>query len=376
MSNNVMIPQGLKAPSKLFASSPDERLSEGLEGGGYPIIGTQGKTFYLKYKGEKRTIVNPQPDAITKKYLPAQHLDFVLLRKNKLKSHTWYEKGYQDGLDNAPDCSSTDGIGPDDTSPKPQSHTCDVCPRHEWKMQKNGREGRECSDNMRTAILPLNLKHMTGVDIAEPVYFRIPAASLTALGQLGDMMIAAYGPDTRYSSYIIRATFKDDVKWQQFEYQVIDVLNDQWAEYVLKLREEPVAYRILGFSPEGRSLYRTRPVNQVTAQAAPAQIQQSAPTPNHAPMRQVSHAPADPPPMDNSAVGARLAAERAERIAAARSGQEPPPRTQPPMTIDATAQDVTPPQQNGAAPPWDESAPPDTEAEINDVISRMGPPGA
>lgn len=356
MANDVMIPQGLAGPDQAFGATPDERLSEGIEGSAYPIIGTNGKTFYLKYRGQKKTITSPTPDPVTKKELSAQHLDFVLLRKNKLKSHTWYEHGYQDGLDNVPDCSSTDGVGPDDSSPKPQSQLCEVCPQHVWKVQPSGREGRACSDNLRTAILPLGLKHMFGEDIAEPVFFRIPAASLTALGNLGDQMMTAYGSNTRYSSYIIRATFKDGVKWQQFEYQVLDFLKGDWVSYVLKLRDDPQAFRILGVTPGGQSMTRTgkalelKTVQQIAHQPAPRQLQER-------------------PVADQGALGDRLAAERAERIAAVRAGATAPPRQ--PQTIDVVPNEV--PQQQQSAPPWDEQVP-ETTGEIDDVIGRMGSP--
>jgi len=362
MSNNVMVPQGLSGPAAGFADFEDERLSEGIEGSQYPIIGTSGKTFYLKFRGERKTIVLPEPDKVTNKWIAAHYLDFVLLRKNKLKSHTFYEKGYQDGSDAPPDCVSTDGIGPDDSSKFPQSHLCDTCPQHVWKYQeRTGKDGRACSDNLRTAILPLNLKHMFGVDIAEPVFFRIPAASMTALGVLGETALTQYGPNSRYSSYIIRATFKDDVKWQQFEYQILDFLKGDWIPFIKKLREDPQAWRILGFTPEGRSLTRSgrqlelKPVGQITHQPA-AQVSLPGAT------------IADRPPMDNGAVGDRLAAERAERIAAVRGGQAPPPRQ--PQTIDVVPTEV--PQQQ-PPPPWTEQVP-ETASEISDVISRMNSP--
>jgi hypothetical protein len=324
-----MIPDNVGLPSKVFKDKgiQTERLGENLEGGGFPIIGVNGKQFYLSYKGKQYTLVNPKssPPHETDGEV-SQYFDFIILRKADRKSHTFYQGGYQKGSKEPPTCVSTDGIAPDDSSKQKQAELCDLCPRHEWKKDAKGRNSRECQDSLRLAVLPgsRQMVAIVGEPITDPCLFRLPAASLTAFSQFGDLMVQRFGQDAPYCSYVMRAQLKREVSWPQFEYRMLTFLSDAQTEAILQKREDPQAYRILGLTPEGRSLVRKGTLQQVRA-AQPVTEQEV-----------LTHEPADYVAADEFVIEAqpvkpappegetakRLAAERAARIAQVRAGEQ------------------------------------------------------
>jgi hypothetical protein len=345
MSNDVIIPDLEGGPAAIFQERniPTEHLGEGIDAGGFNLVGINGKEFYVRYKGQRKVLVNADDS-------PAQYFNFVVLRQAPRTSHTWYERGYQPGSEERPDCVSTDGLAPDDNSKKPQSELCQLCPQHEWRQQPNGRDGRACTDSLRLAVFPMPklMVAALGEPITEPILFRIPAASLRAFAELGDQMIKRYGGNSPISSYVVRVTFKKDVKHPQFEYRVERWLSAQEAEMMLELRESRLAYRILGMSPDGNSIVRRQNL-----------IQRAAP---------------DAANIDAS-VEAKLAAEREARIAAARQAAEPAPKT-----IDLQAEEVVLPVQKPVQKPVQQTPIPldDAPADMDALVAAMRPrpPGA
>ena len=361
MSNDVMIPDDLQGPSTYFRDRniQTERLGDGIDSPGLTMIGVQGKQFYLRYKGDIKTLINgPSNPPTPYDTEAAQWFDFVILRKGERRSHTFYKDGYKKGDHSPPTCFSTDGIAPDDDAKEKQADLCDLCPRHEWKKVANGRDGRECSDNLRLAVLPMEpqMVALLGEPIREACLFRIPAASLTALGELGDMMRKRFGPDIPYCNHIVRATFKKGVEWPQFEYRVIRFLDDDECAYINELRETPQAYRILGTTPDGKSLVRRGMVQLAIGPTAEAP-KLGAPTP----------------------LADKMAADRAARIAAVRAPQQI--ETKAEEIQEATFLDlVKPPVQPVATPaeaPVKASVPQSSE-DIDALVAAMRPkpPGA
>jgi hypothetical protein len=266
MSDNndlVHIPDNMKGgPAAIFkaermAGEAFEDLGEGISAG-YAIIGINGKEFYLRHRNVHYTLLDPEPDE-NGQHLPSRYFDFVILRKSAQPSHTWYKNGYQPGAKNPPECVSTDGIAPDDGVSEPQSNVCQVCPRHEWKDLPNGRKGRECTDSMRLAVLPMPklITQVLGMPITEPCLFRIPAASMSGLATLGDQMAKRFGGgDAPLCSFVCRVTFTSD-KFPKFQYRVQRWLSDTEAAGIMELRKKPMAFRILGQRPDGSSLRRS-----------------------------------------------------------------------------------------------------------------------
>src|SRR6185369_13428248 len=198
MSNDVIIPDGGgKGPAAIFKNVPRATIGEGT-GLGYSVVHAVGKTFVLKHAGERHVLTNiPTGDPDRDGY-PVQFFDFIILRSPPLASNFYYKNGYVEGSTSGPDCTSTDGVAPDDNVEKKESSRCDRCKRFVWQkvLPKTGRPGRECQQRMRLAVLaqPELIQNVIGSPLTDPILFNVPAASMRALKNFDDQMKAKHGP--------------------------------------------------------------------------------------------------------------------------------------------------------------------------------------
>jgi len=64
---------------------------------------------------------------------PAAHaVQVVILKAQKELSRTYYATGYVEGVNNPPDCWSSDGVRPDETVANPVNPVCATCPCDAW----------------------------------------------------------------------------------------------------------------------------------------------------------------------------------------------------------------------------------------------------
>lgn len=298
---NISAFKGL-APAQAFQvlDPQSESLADGI-GSSYGIIGYKGKNWTLRLRGE--TYDFKRPDDGT----PAPFLDVIVLRQLPNKSKSYYPANtYADGaIGTRPVCSALDGLTPDADILTPQSNACAICPRNVFKISPDGRKTRECSDYKRLAvlILPSLTKALLGAPLMEPVFLRVPAASLNELALLGEGM-AAQG--FHFSSYITRIGFKPDKPHPQMTFRALQGLTDREAPVVLPLRDDPTSLRITG---EGE-------INKPRAAlaGAPSTVQQ-APQTTAAPSNVVQMQQPDP------AIAAAALAERQRQSAAAAEAQ-------------------------------------------------------
>ncbi len=224
----------------------DENLADGI-GSSYGIVGYRGKVWSLRYRGEHKTFVRADDGS------PAAFLDVIILRSASYKSKSYYPAGSFD-TDSAgarPVCAALDGVTPDADVQEKQAASCAICPRNEWKQEAN-RKGKECSDYKRLAVLILPSQSklvMDGAPLMEPVFLRVPAASLNDLALLGEAM-AKKG--FHYSSYITRIGFQADKAHPQMTFRALQKLTSAEAPIVLPMREDPMAYRITGENEVGK----------------------------------------------------------------------------------------------------------------------------
>ena len=227
-------------PSQAFANLPNESLADGI-GSSYGVINYKGKVWSLRYRGEKHTFVRPDDGT------PASYIDVVVLQRALPKSKSYYEKWDGGGASEGtrPICASIDGVVPDEDVQQKQADACSLCPRNEWKMQDTGRMGRECQDYKRLAVLlmPLQTKAILGEPLMEPVFLRVPPASLNNLAKMGEQMDHLGHP---YISYVTRITFDPTKAHPEMVFHALQKLTDAEAPVVLTLRDDPLALRIIG----------------------------------------------------------------------------------------------------------------------------------
>lgn len=253
-------------PSAAFQTAlgahPQESLAEGI-GTSYGVLHYKGKVWSLRYRGQSYVITRPDDGS------PANAIDFIILRQARVKSKSYYPKWDPNTSDGErPICSSLDGVTPDADAQQKQANACAICPRNEWKTLPDGRRSRECADYKRLAVLllPSLTQRLLGTPLLEPVFLRIPPASLNDLGVFGDRMNAM---GWHYSSFITRASFDPTSEYPKLKFEEVQALTDGEAPVVLSLRDDPQTIRIIG---EDKTVAIPGAARPMLGQAAPAQI--------------------------------------------------------------------------------------------------------
>jgi len=259
MSNELVNLDAFKAQrDPAMAELPaDDSLAGGI-GTAYAIIGYKGKTWSLRYRGENhlfKTRVKSEDGTITEQL--ARTIDVVILHAAPGKSKSYFSN-WEDGSGDPPLCSSLDGITPDAGVEQQQAEACAVCPRNDFKMQANGRRGKECTDYKRLAValMPNATRMMFGEPLMEPVFLRVPPASLNALALLEQKM-GKKGLGYHYSAYLTRISFVEvDAKGQPMSYPqmvffAVRPLTGEELKPILAMRKDPQCEHITGEAGSG-----------------------------------------------------------------------------------------------------------------------------
>jgi hypothetical protein len=215
-----------------------KNLGEGIASG-FNSIGYKGKTWSLKQSGEDIKFFTDE------KGMPYPYFDCVILAMHDKTSKMFYTPGtYNEDSAGAPICTSLNGDKPDAGVPEPQSPSCGVCHNNVWGSAANGGRGKACQDHRKLAVLimPYMTKHILDKPLLEPVYFKVPPASLKPLKIYGDSLVHRGVP---HEAVITRVTF---VPGKQFEmkFDLKQPLTDAEAPVVLPLVDDPQTRNIIG----------------------------------------------------------------------------------------------------------------------------------
>jgi hypothetical protein len=298
----ALVPQSFGAPSKLLAGiEMENELGAGISGG-FAHIGYKGKVWSIRHRGEERQLMRDDGDG------PRGSIEIVVLKASPVLSKVWYEKGYAEGSDAAPDCFSNNGVTPDPASSKKQSVSCAGCPMNVFGGAKRADgtfgKGKACSDSKRLAVVPLG--DIPNEMYGGPMLLRVPASSL------GD--VATYGDGLKKMGFHpfavgTRVSFVPTEAYPKFVFAPIRALTDPEIEQVLALRNDVRTDRILQTenSPAPAPVQQAAPPPMQFEQApaptptpspqpapAPAPVQQAAPPPPAPPKKTKKAAPAAP----------------------------------------------------------------------------------
>jgi hypothetical protein len=215
-----------------------KNLGEGIASG-FNSIGYKGKTWSLKQSGEDIKFF------VDEKGVPYPYFDCVILAMHDKTSKMFYTPGtYNEDSAGAPICTSLDGDKPDAGVPEPQSPSCGTCKNNVWGSAANGGRGKACQDHRKLAVLmlPDMTKYILDKPLLEPVYFKVPPASLKPLKIYGDSLVHRGVP---HEAVITRITF---VPGKQFEmkFDLKQPLTDAEAPVVLRLVDDPQTKNIIG----------------------------------------------------------------------------------------------------------------------------------
>lgn len=270
---NSLIPANFGAVSTRFGNAPvTDDLSSGIQSS-FGLIGYKGKVWSIRYRGEETQLMRDDGDG------PRGSIEVVILNAPPVVSKVWYEQGYVEGSNAAPDCFSNNGVTPEPTSAKKQCDSCAMCPHNQWgsRVTPAGKAGKACADSKRLAVVPLN--DLENEMFGGPMLLRVPAASLQDLAMYGQKMNQLGYP---YYAVGTRIAFDAQESYPKFVFNAIRPLTDEEADIVIEERDNHTVKRILSeseFAPapvaDASSAFEqppetSKPATQATAQATKA----------------------------------------------------------------------------------------------------------
>lgn len=234
--SNAVVPFEAQLPAHLQAMqdiSSDDLISGA--GGGFPIISIKGKVFHQVRGGERTLITRAGTDDE-----PAAAIEVVVLRANPALSKTYYTGGYTDGAEDKPTCYSNDGIAPAQDAQEPQAQKCATCPHNQWgsKISENGSKVKACSDFRRLAVAPI-------AQLNDPMLLRVPAASLKALKEYGDVLKKR---GVKYPSVLTKIGMDFSVAHPQLTFKPVAFLNEAQANQVVEMIKSDLVGQIIGIN--------------------------------------------------------------------------------------------------------------------------------
>lgn len=152
-------------PAHLRATDQDmAEFQTGIQSGlDIAFLSIRGKEFRFRYQGNETSTRSRQ-------------LDVVVVASRPNISKRWFESAYEPGSIDMPACFSLDGVRPSDASTNKQAEKCSMCPRNQFgsKITSSGKQGKECDDYKRFAVLPV----LDGKITDTPVIMDLPFGSL------------------------------------------------------------------------------------------------------------------------------------------------------------------------------------------------------
>lgn len=240
----AIIPANFGGVSTKFAQQQvADDLSSGIQSS-FGLIGYKGKVWSIRYRGDEKPLMRDDGDG------PRGSIEVVILNASKAVSKIWYEQGYVEGSNAAPDCFSNNGVTPEPTAAKKQCESCAVCPHNQWgsRITPAGKSGKACADSKRLAVAPLD--DINNEMFGGPMLLRVPAASLQDVAMYGQKMQQMGYP---YFAVGTRISFDPAESYPKFIFNAIRPLNDDEADKVLALRDGHQVERILSeneFAPQ------------------------------------------------------------------------------------------------------------------------------
>jgi hypothetical protein len=227
---------------------PNQKLAENISAGFSRVV-FKGKTWALMHQGTKHLFVRKDDGT------PLPYLDVIFIGVNPQNSKMYYEGTYVEDSQEAPDCTSVDGSVPDPGCPSPQAQSCAICPHNQWLPN---RQGKECQDHRRVAILLLpTMATMPPLEapLLEGVFFKVPPASLKTFKSYSDQLNHR---GAHFASVITRISF-DPNKQFQMNFTFLQPLTNAEAPLVLPMLEDPQVRELIGTAPRVQMLAKPEP---------------------------------------------------------------------------------------------------------------------
>jgi len=235
----ALIPANFGSLAPAFAgTNANDDLSSGIQSS-FGLIGYKGKVWSIRYRGDETPLMREDGDGAR------GSIEVVILKASQSVSKIWYEQGYVEGSNAAPDCFSNNGVAPEPTSAKPQCASCAACKHNAWgsRITPAGKQGKACADSKRLAVVPAD--DIGNEMFGGPMLLRVPAASLQDLAMYGQKMQQMGYP---YYSVATRIAFDPNEAYPKFTFSAIRPLKADEAPLILAERDGHQVNRILSES--------------------------------------------------------------------------------------------------------------------------------
>lgn len=156
----------------------DEGLGAGIAPRAPKLGITQDKRFTLTKDGNtiqlQDVLTNAQGQQVA---VPASMVRVIIVAASGSLTKAWYEKSYEAGSNDAPDCFSNDGKVPAPGVAKPQCSNCAQCPKNAFGSNPVTGRGKACSDRKMVVCVWEGAPD-------ELMTFNVPTMSLQSLQKL------------------------------------------------------------------------------------------------------------------------------------------------------------------------------------------------
>jgi hypothetical protein len=207
---------------------------------------------------------------------PLPSIDVVLVTANRNLSKLYYAKAYAEGDDDAPDCSSANGVTPDAGIPAPQAATCATCQHNVWgsKITERGKKTKACSDMRRLALIPE--RDMECKAWGAPLPLRVPPGSFQNLTEYARTALGG----KEYCAVVTRIGFDMMAAYPKLTFRPMRWVTEAEAVIINRWRSDPIVGRIIGTDADpsapnvqaGPSIFRPAIVVQAPVAPVPAQV--------------------------------------------------------------------------------------------------------
>ena len=238
MSNDLIISSaGLPDYIRELGGYVDEGLAAGVAARAPKLGITIDKAFTITEEGATRILETVMTDAHGNKVvMNAPTVTGVIVAASDTLTKAWYEKTYEAGSFEAPDCFSNDGKVPAAGVAKPQCSNCASCPRNAFGSHPVTGRGKACADRKMIVVVLQN-------DPDKLLTFNVPTMSLQSLAKLnGDLKSA----NIALQSVAVQFSFDLSKSYTVVKIGTVGFIN----------KEAFLKYKALAESDEVRSLLR------------------------------------------------------------------------------------------------------------------------
>lgn len=347
------LPAHLQARAQEIAKQQAEATA-GIRNMAFSKLGIKGGKFQIKLAGEEsQTLTDPSNDA-----LPLRELPVVVAGWSNSIAKTFYIKKFTggEGVDAEPDCTSEDGIVPDEGVKNKQADACANCPKNVFgsKINEKGKKVKACDDSKVIVVIPVDY-----LGEMPPLQYKMSAMAMKNWKAYVDEL-SANGLPLTWVKTILR--FDLDVEYPLMTFSFGGILDEEQ----IAVAEERAASEDVKRTARPRSYGSATPAPAAAQEhsepQAPAQTPASEPVP---PVQTEAPQPAGAAPKKGFSFGKKDAAAAANGAAPAASGK---PATRKATTPAATP--AAPPAAKPAAAAYDPLA--GTSDAIRHAIEQAG----